>query len=473
MNPALNPALNPSRALARLPVPGRLFWKIFVSLWLAMAAIALAVDFAVDSMFQAELRRSPDLSIGNRAQLSTSLVAANLRHAGVEDTSRLIAQWPGRRDMPVYVVDEHGQDILGRPVAPAALAQALGVLENRPDETAVQKVRARDGRDFILFVPLALLPAADPHLHVYQYAESSRVELLAMTLASLLFAAGMTWYLFRPIHHLHDAYQRFAGGDLATRVSSLIGGRRDEIADLGRDFDDMAGRLQTTIEAKTRLLHDVSHELRSPLARMEIALALARQAPARTTEMFDRIAYEIGRLDRILGETLTLSRLEAETPAGLDECVNIVELLEDIVLDARFEAGVGGRRIELTGDGDIPVMGRGEMLRSALENVVRNAILHTPEGAKVKINVGEPRNGRVRVSICDGGTGIPESELDSVFEPFFRGRQSAKAHGYGLGLSIFRRAIEAHGGSVCAENAAAGGLCVSLLLPVTTLEQGN
>lgn len=465
--------MNPSRGLRALPVPGRLFWKILVSLWLAMAAIAVAVDFTVDAQFQAELRRSPDLSIGNRAQLAASLVATSLRYGGVAETRRMITRWSGRRDLPVYVVDGQGQDILGRPVAPQALAQALGVLKHNPTEAAVQRVTAREGQDFILFVPLALLPASDPHLHVYQYAESSRVELLAMTLASLLFAAGLSWYLFRPIQHLHEAHRRFAGGDLATRVSPLIGGRRDEVADLGRDFDNMAARLQTTIEAKTRLLHDVSHELRSPLARMEIALALARQAPARTTEMFDRIAYEIGRLDRVLGETLTLSRLEAGVSIELDECVNIVELLEDIVLDARFEAGDGGRQIELVGDGDIPVTGRGELLRSALENVIRNAILHTPEGAKVKINIGEPYKGRVRVSICDGGTGIPEAELDGVFEPFFRGRQSDKAHGYGLGLSISRRAIEAHGGSVHAENADAGGLCVTLLLPVTRLEQGD
>lgn len=458
-------------ALLGLPVPSRLFWKIFGSLWLAIGAIAFCVDFVVDAMFQAELRRAPDLSIGYRAELATTLVATTLRHADIEGARQLLVEWTGKRELPVLVVNARGEDILARTVPTPALAQALALLETSTDERYVQRVVTRSGEPHVLFVPLLMLPASAPHLHVYRYAESTRAEMFAMLLVSLLFAVGLTWYLYRPIRHLHEANRRFAAGDLDTRVGQLIGDRRDEIADLGRDFDDMAGRVQSTIEAQSRLLHDVSHELRSPLARMQIALELTRQTPTKTNEMLERIAYEIERLDKVLGETLTLSRLRATPELPGDECFNLVELLVDIVEDARFETANSGRQIELQAHGDILIAGRSELVRSAIENVIRNAIVHTPEGAAVGVGLSSSSPGLATVMVCDGGAGVPSDELDALFEPFFRGRGGEKALGYGLGLSIARHAVEAHGGQVSASNAVGGGLCVSLTLPVTTLDE--
>jgi two-component system OmpR family sensor kinase len=456
--------------LSRIAFPSRLFWKIFVSLWLAIAAISLCVDWAVNQLFQAELRQSPDLSIGFRAELATSLVASSLRHGGIEEARQLFADWAGRRDLPVLVTDEAGKDILGRPVPPAAREQARRLLTDQIEDLAVRQVVTPDGTDYLLFVPLQLLPATAPQLHVYHYADSARVQAVAMALVSFLFAVGLAWYLYRPIRILHDANRRFAGGDLTTRVSPAIGCRRDEIADLGRDFDDMAGRLQGVIEEKTRLLHDVSHELRSPLARMQIALELVRQQPAKVDEMFERITYEIDRLDKMLGETLTLSRLQSDQPVTDEECVNLGELLAEIVGDARFEARGSGARVELSVAGEFLVAGRSELLRSAFENVIRNGILHTPKAATVCIGVVAAGAGIVSVKVCDGGKGVAEDELPFLFEPFFRGRGAGKASGYGLGLSIVRHAIELHGGRVSATNDAEGGLCVILQLPVIRLD---
>lgn len=458
-------------AMLGLPVPSRLFWKIFGSLWLAIGAITFCVDFVVDAMFQAELRQSPDLSIGYRAELATTLVATTLRHAEIEGARQLLVEWTGKRELPVLVVNAGGEDILSRTVPVPALTQALSLLEKETDERSVQRVVTPSGEAYVLFVPLLLLPASAPHQHVYRYAESTRAELLAMALVSLFFAAGLTWYLYRPIRHLHEANRRFAAGDLDTRVGQLIGQRRDEIADLGRDFDDMAGRVQSTIEAKSRLLHDVSHELRSPLARMQIALALTRQTPAKTGEMLERIAYEIERLDKILGETLTLSRLRSGPELPGDECFDLVELLTDIVEDARFETAKTGRPIALLAQGDVLIAGRSELLRSAIENVIRNALVHTPDGAAVSVELGNPIAGFVTVKVCDGGAGVPQDELDALFDPFFRGRNGDKAQGYGLGLSIARHAVEAHGGQVVASNVEGGGLCISMRLPVTTLDE--
>ncbi|MFA4969394.1 MAG: ATP-binding protein [Sulfuritalea sp.] len=463
--------MNDSASRQRLPIASRLFWKIFLSLWLAIGAIALSVDYVVDALFQARLKESPDLSVGYRAELATMLVAVNLQHAGLVATKEMLQQWSGKRALPVMVVEEStGQDLLRRPVPALALRQALNVLESRSGEIAVRRVAALDGRNFVLFVPLALLPAAPPQQHVYRYPDSSGVEFAAMTLASLLFAAGLAWYLHRPIRHLHAANQRFAAGDLATRVSPLVGTRNDEIADLARDFDYMAERLQTTVDDKTRLLHVVSHELRSPLTRMQVALELARKTPENVDRMLDRIGHEIARLDKIIGETLALSRLESQPNGPGDDCINLVELLEDIVGDTRFEAEQSGRKIDLDASGEILVTGRGELLRSAIENVIRNGMRHTPEGSRTSIKVAEPSDNWVTISICDNGPGVPGDELEAIFEPFFRGRRTRSDSGHGLGLSIVRRAIEVHGGRVYADNDPTGGLCVTLHLPVATLQ---
>jgi len=458
-------------------LPGRLFIKIFLALWLAIGSIVYVVDHAVNARFQAELKKSPDLSVGYRAELATMLVAANLQHGGLADTRQLFLEWTGKRPLPVMVVDEQsGVDILKRKVPPLAFAQALELLSSAAPSNAVQRIVDRDGRAHVLFVPLTMLPATPPTQHVYRTPDSSYIELFAMTLASFLFAFGLAWYLYRPIRHLHEASQRFAAGALETRVTPLLGGRSDEITDLGHDFDEMAARLQATIDGKTRLLHDVSHELRSPLTRMQVALEMARQSPEKTGRMLERIEHEVERLDRILGETLALSRLETDPASVAGDCVNLVELLEDIVADARFEATQQGKTIQLGASGDILVAGRAELLRSAFENVVRNSVLHTSAGATVTIDIVVPEEEYaewVSLRVCDSGAGVPADELEIIFEPFYRGRSASKESGHGLGLSIVRRAIEAHGGKVMAENLATGGLCVVFTLPVIRLQEAG
>ncbi|MGL1834342.1 ATP-binding protein [Rhodocyclaceae bacterium SMB388] len=451
-------------------MPTRLFWKIFVSLWLAIVAIALTVDWIVDAMFQHELRATPELSVGYRAELASGLVAMSLTRDGVEATRSLFNNWSGKRPLPVMVVDDEGRDLIDRTVAAEALMQARQLLKDNPGATAVHEVRALDGRQYLLFVPLPMLPATPPSVHVYQAKSSLLAEFSAMTLLSLLFAIGLSWYLYRPIRHLHEANRRFAAGDMGTRIGPLIGNRSDEVTDLARDFDEMASCVEATVSAKTRLLHDVSHELRAPLARMHVALALMRRSPEKAPEMLDRMGYEIDRFDRTLSETLSLSRLESNAPVTDEECVNLVELLEDIVSDAQFEAGFSRNRIELEAQGTVLIKGRSELLRRALENVIRNGIVHTPAAAPLHVRVIQEAAGMVRVSVCDHGGGIPEDELTSVFEPFFRGRGAVSAAGHGLGLSIVRRAVEAHGGRVSAANLEQGGLCVTLELPVMTLE---
>lgn len=316
------------------------------------------------------------------------------------------------------------------------------------------------------------------------------LPLIAGSLASLIFAALLAWYFSRPIRVLRQAFNAVAGGQLDARVGSAMRGRRDELSDLGAEFDRMADRLQALIESQRRLLHDVSHELRSPLARLQAAVDLMRQQPARASELITRIERDSGRMDTLVGELLTLARLDAgvaRTESAAAEVVDLADLLAAIAEDAEFEAGVdpalelddGAAEpclIQTDFTSPLPVRGDRELLHRALENVVRNAVRHSRRvgaapcevviSARVETMPGDQRDQRVIVvEVADRGPGVPEADLANIFEAFVRGDSKPSSGGYGLGLAITRRVIETHGGTVAAQNRAGGGLILALRLP--------
>ncbi|MGE5384648.1 MAG: ATP-binding protein [Betaproteobacteria bacterium] len=289
------------------------------------------------------------------------------------------------------------------------------------------------------------------------------IPLVVTLFASLIFAALLARYVSKPIGKLRAAFAAAATGDLEARVGEDMGKRRDELADLGHDFDRMASQLGALMEAQRRLMHDVSHELRSPLARLQAALGLLRQRPERLEATIERIEREGVRMDRLVGELLTLSRLEAGVTGAMDEPVALGELLTDIVEDARFEADGLGREVALSLSADGLVRGNGELLHRAVENVVRNALRHTAVGTGIAVEASR-EGGVFRIAILDHGPGISEAKLEAIFEPFFRA-DDASGEGHGLGLTIARRVVEAHGGSIRASNRADGGLKVEIALP--------
>lgn len=290
------------------------------------------------------------------------------------------------------------------------------------------------------------------------------VPLLAGGTVSLLFAALLAWYFARPIRSLRGAFESVAAGQLDTRIGPAMSGRSDELADLGADFDRMAERLQGLVEGQRRLLHDVSHELRSPLARLQAAADLMRQQPERAAELMERIGRDTERMDRLVGELLTLARLDAGTAGRMDQSVDLVELLTAIADDARFEAQARQCRVELDLPPTLATNGNGELLHRAIENIVRNALRHSPDGSRIGI-AARHGDGAIAIEISDEGPGIAEQELAAIFEPFVRGSAAPPFSGYGLGLAITRRIIEAHGGNIHAANRPAGGLRVALSLP--------
>ena len=288
------------------------------------------------------------------------------------------------------------------------------------------------------------------------------LPIVAATLASLLFAALLAWYFSRPIRALQRAFDAAAAGDLAPKFAHaaprLIG---DELAELGHDFDRMSAQLRALMDGQRRLLHDVSHELRSPLARLQAAIGLAHQQPDRLQASLERIERESVRMDRLVGELLTLSRLEAATTPPAAEPVDLVEMVDQIADDARFEAGAV---VDVDAPEPVTVCGAPDLLWSAVENIVRNAVKH---GAGGPVNVClHPDGDLVHIEVLDKGPGIAPEHLGDVFEPFFR---SNPAHnnvdGHGLGLAIAKRVVETHGGRISAANRAEGGLRVTITLP--------
>lgn len=294
-------------------------------------------------------------------------------------------------------------------------------------------------------------------------------QLLPGALASLACAALLAWYMTRPIRTLRAAFEAAARGRLDTRVQPLMGGRRDEIADLGGDFDRMVQKVQALVASQRRLLHDVSHELRSPLARIQAATGLARQNPARYQASLDRIDLEAARLDHLIGQMLALSRLEAGTDAEPQADFDLAEVIDAIVADARFEARSPGplqaRSIDWHSPGPIPVCLRIESIHRAIENVVRNAMKFTPPGTAVEIIVAPRSHGRLRIEIADRGPGLQPGEGETLFQPFHRGAGAKGVDGFGLGLAIAKNAIERDAGTIEALPRNGGGLVIGIELP--------
>src|SRR5574343_486309 len=301
-------------------------------------------------------------------------------------------------------------------------------------------------------------PGGPPGMHIPAF------PVIAGLLASILCAAGVAWYFARPIRQLRSGFDRAADGDLEARIAPGMKGRRDELADLGRDFDRMAERLQNLVDGQQRLLHDVSHEMRSPLARLQAAIGLARQQPARMDDCLQRVERESERMNQLVGQLLTLSRLEAGVTEAT-ESIDMAELLAGIVEDARFEAEARHVAIDFRTGDMAEIRANSELLHRAIENVLRNALRYSPEGGRVAVTAGKAGE-MFCLRIEDQGPGVEAHELEAIFKPFFRGGASRPGDGHGLGLAIARRVMQAIKGRIYASRGERGGLVVVMEMPV-------
>jgi two-component system sensor histidine kinase CpxA len=299
------------------------------------------------------------------------------------------------------------------------------------------------------------------------------LRLGGVLLAGIIMCWLLALYLTSPIRKLREATNKLAEGDLSTRVADKVGRRRDEIADLARDFDAMAERIEALISSQQRLSRDVSHELRSPLARMNVALEIAKQkSNGDTSSVFQRIENESQRLNDMISRLLTLSKLESGSKDFDRRELNLKNLVEQVAADADFEATAKDRSVNVVRADECRVVGSDSLIRSAVENVLRNAVRYTKEGTAVEVALATS-NGRAMVKIVDHGQGVPEDELANLFKPFYRVGEARDrgSGGTGLGLAIAERAILAHGGTIAAKNEG-DGLSVEITL-ATVSQNGN
>lgn len=434
---------------------GRLFWKCFVATWVTLILAGASTFFGVRLYRLAE---DPDhlLMHGPGAGFELDMAAAVLRHAGPEALVHAL----GQTGSPMLVIGPEGRDIRGRiPTTDLAAVVLNSTGASLPD--GVLRVETAAG------VHTLLIPGGTPSLAPPKGAPppppAPWEPLAAAFLASVLLSALLAWYLARPVKELRGAFSAMAEGRLDTRLGDAMP-RGDEFADLGHSFDRMAEKLQTLILAQRRLLHDVSHELRSPLGRLQVALGIARRDPSRTDSALERMELEVERLSALIGEILSLARLNSGVENEPEERIDLGELVEGIVHDARFEAGGRDCAVRLEELARVHVHGRPRLLSRALENVIRNGLRFSPSGGELTVQVGFCDGWSV-VRVCDQGPGIPEHDMEAVFEPFARGRDTGEADGFGLGLAIARGAVELHGGAIEAANQEKGGLRVEIRLP--------
>ncbi|WP_303722099.1 ATP-binding protein [Malonomonas rubra] len=292
-------------------------------------------------------------------------------------------------------------------------------------------------------------------------------RLLMLLAISALVCLWLARSFSAPISRLRKATRQFAAGELSIRVGEQVRGKH-EIGGLARDFDDMAERIEGLIAGQQQLFRDISHELRSPLARLGVALELARQegAPEAKQRALQRIELEAERMNEMIGQLLSLTRLESGARKLDRHAFDLTEMLADLVHDADFEARNRGCRVTFSGDGPLLYFGSQELLARAVENVIRNAVKYTAEDSVVAVEL-LPSAQSIRLRIVDQGPGVPEESLAKLFEPFYRVAyaRERQSGGTGIGLAIADRSVRLHGGSIKAENHPHGGLIVEIVLP--------
>ncbi len=446
-----------------------LFLKFFVSFWLVIGLIIGAA--AVGGFLYAEQLQEviEDFEAGE------SMLEAN---AALQERGRAgLIRWregtPPDDGVVIFFLDESGQDISFNRI-PFAVERVFErhraryerMQRDRRDgdrtprrSRLLPQLTAPDGEVLTMLVapvraPEAFWASQDIRVLLFVFA------LLLSGLVSYALAAAVS----RPVRKLRDATTSLAEGNLDIRVAESIGKRRDEIGMLGHEFDVMAEKLQRAAERQTELSRNISHELRSPLARMRVAVELARRKAGELSE-FERLDIEAERLDALIGQILSYTKLESDSERAASP-IDVTDVLNEVAENVNFE--YEGNRVSIESDGDVSVPGFRGALVSAVENVVRNAVRHSPVQEPVTVSLSGDDDA-VIIEVRDKGPGVPDEDLRHLFDPFFRTRESAERDGNGgtgLGLAIAERAVSLHGGQIDARNLDDGGLAVRISLPV-------
>ncbi len=451
-------------------MPG-LFVKIFLCFWatVVLTGISLVLAFVlqphgVPSRWHASLE--------DTAKYFGTAAVSMLNQGGAPAASRFIDQLSADAHIRACLFDGTGLALAGQ--ACSEFKQAVDrVAHGEPSvgtmhrglATMVIPVKGSNGHTYIYASELLSGPGA-------AFGLDPEAVLLRVSLALLvsgLICYFLARYLTRPILRLRSVAQQISAGQLNARADAALESRRDEFGDLVRDFNGMAATTEALIASQRQLLYDVSHELRSPLARLNVALDLLRGRVGEVPAL-SRMQIDLQRLNETIGRLLTVAKLEATPALQNSAMVNLSDLVSSLAADADFEAQERGSRVEVAKTADLAVLGDPSLLRSAIENVLRNALRFTAPGTPVEVLLRTaPAIGghEAIIVVRDHGPGVPLEELTRIFKPFYRLSESRgnDFNGAGLGLAIAERIVRLHGGRIFATNVEGGGLSVEIILP--------
>lgn len=449
-------------------IHGRLFWKILLGFWLTFIVISQLLWLAF-SFYGENHKPLEDVAVRRIASMQTEMVATALQHGGLAEVSEVISLLPEHERHYISVTMSPLPEIEGgKSTLPTPPPGFFGANREPPVKDVfddiVERLRGPDGEWYQIRYDVERLRSEFRPPRPVEILNIPAPLILVAGIGGLLFSGLLAWNLTRPLRRLRMGFGRVAQGDLTVRLFPLMRGRHDEISAVARDFDAMVERLDVLVSAREQLLHDVSHELRSPLARLQLAIGLARQNRDNTENSLLRIERESARMDKMIGELLTLSR--TQNTGVEEEYFDLLGLVSAVVNDARYEAQVPGVEILLQADDkdDYTVKGNAELMRRAVDNIVRNALRFSDCAQQVCVALtGDEHDWMIRVS--DQGPGVEKSKLSSIFDPFIRIESPLSGKGYGLGLAIARKVVLAHGGNIEAENGEQGGLSIRLRIP--------
>lgn len=444
-----------------------LFLKIFLWFWITSTLTGVSLVLALVLQHKA-IHSNQHHGLSDTVRYFGTAAVGVMDESGSDAVARYITNLSKDAQVQACLFDGRGKPLAGERCAEFQ-ALALHIVNGEPSEFSVKDNLAhvavpiqRPGKPEYIFASELLV---GPHAFLQLDFETIVVRGGLALIVSALVCYFLAKYLTSPILRLREVAQEITAGHLSVRVHQDLSDRRDEVGDLVRDFNRMADTAEQLISSQRQLLYDVSHELRSPLARMNVAIDLLRDR-VNSDPALDRIEVDIQRLNEMISRLLMMTKLEAAPRISYSDTVPLHDLVENVADDADFEAQENGSRVTVLESCEIALAGDYDLLRSALENVVRNAVRYTEVSTEVEIRL-QKENGNVVITVRDHGEGIPESELGNIFEPFYRVIDSSgrDTSGVGLGLSITERIVRLHGGRIGAANAETGGLLVTIHLP--------
>lgn len=484
-----------------------LFIKIYLGFWLTVIVIVGAFVYLDRLMTTEPMIKHWQNTMDNTVSFYAQEAAAIYDRDGADSLKNYFRRLEKATGIKAYLFKEKGAEISGqavreeiRQLASSAFQKAEPTyMRTERSGIAAKKVNSPDGHTYLFaaeffhpqppgFAPGApppmmspAPPPPGPHRAMPPlgpppggFNRDFFIRLMIGLLVSGIICYLLARYLTAPIFKLGNAARQLADGNLSVRVGPTLGGRRDELSSLAEDFDGMAERIETLLTFQRNLLRDVSHELRSPLARLNVALELCRRHSSdHAQKHLDRMALETQRLNDLIGQILTYNKMNARTSELQKTKFALSGLIEEIVADANYETNSSRAVIQF--NEPVIVEGNYDLLRRAIENIIRNALCHTPAEGEVEVtSTTTITDGKTDVTIAvrDHGRGVPEETLPLIFKPFYKIADGGEQNtGAGLGLAISEAAVRLHNGAIRAKNAEDHGLIMEIVLPIDSTSQ--